>query len=59
MAAIHNIIREVLGLPLETGVRWSPGVIVQEVPDGSWGVGGTLRRMPDIGAYVRGREVRT
>jgi phenylpyruvate tautomerase PptA (4-oxalocrotonate tautomerase family) len=59
VAAVHDTFREVLKLPPENGIKWSPGVIVQEVPDGNWGVGGTIRRMPDILAYVRGRVPRT
>jgi phenylpyruvate tautomerase PptA (4-oxalocrotonate tautomerase family) len=55
VAAVHDTVRQVLNLPPENGVKWSPGVIVQEVPDGNWGVGGVIRRMPDIVAYVRGR----
>jgi phenylpyruvate tautomerase PptA (4-oxalocrotonate tautomerase family) len=59
VAAVHDTFREVLGLPPETGVKWSPGVILQEVPDGNWGTGGAIRRMTDIIAYVRGRAPQT
>ena len=59
VAAVHDIVREVLDLPPENGVKWSPGVIIEEVPDGNWGTGGIVRRMPDILAYVRGRTPMT
>jgi 4-oxalocrotonate tautomerase family enzyme len=50
--AVHAAFREVLGLSEETGVRWAPWVIVDDVPDGNWGAGGSIRHLFAIHAYA-------
>jgi phenylpyruvate tautomerase PptA (4-oxalocrotonate tautomerase family) len=56
-SAVHDTFREILELPPETGVKWAPVVIVEEVPDGNLSAGGAIRRMPDVIGYVRARAV--
>lgn len=52
-ATVHRAIRDVLGLPEDNGVWWAPWVIVHDVPDGNWGVGGRIRQLGEIHAYAK------
>lgn len=51
--SVHAAFREVLQLAPESGVRWAPWVIVEDVPDGNWGVGGSIRQLFEIHAYAK------
>ncbi|WP_216907485.1 tautomerase family protein [Nocardia noduli] len=51
--SVHDAFREVLQLPPETGARWAPWVIVNDIPDGNWGAGGSIRHLFEIHSYAR------
>jgi phenylpyruvate tautomerase PptA (4-oxalocrotonate tautomerase family) len=50
---VHKALRDVLGLPPQTGIKWAPWVIVHEVRNGNWGAGGQVRTLRDITRYAR------
>jgi 4-oxalocrotonate tautomerase family enzyme len=51
--SVHAAFREVLQLPAETGVPWAPWVIIDDVPDGNWGAGGSIRHLFEIHSYAK------